>query len=306
MKQKNRTFLLGLLLLGCYTTLSAQTLKVTQSSDNKKIDRNSGDSIATIIIDSHVKGLTVENDMDDEMLVFNSSNKSQFFIHVDIKKDRENQIDNSSRSLILNSPKSTEYILDTEELFSRQVYYYTVILPTQFTNTFTAEYLFTKSASHGVRLSFGKRFGGYVSYKWGAYKKAGCNIADVHEDYDITRSKELGYIRTAITGGLRLGLIQKDIWKVPFGMHLLVGGGYGEYGRQWSNPMLVDGSSYFYSDYIKGFDGEIAMQLSLYDWLCASFGTELIVGNGKISVDYMIGLGVNLNFDKLEKLKKRK
>lgn len=285
----------------CY----AQSLKVELSPDKSKVDRSTSNGTATVFFDSNIDDLTVicTDERPDEPI--QKIGKKVWFTHVNVKEDME--LDGVCyRNFLLKSKSSAEYYLTTPEIGYNQVLYYTVVLPDRFAKTLTAEYLFTKSASHGIRLSFGTRFGGYVSYKWGAYKKSGCNIADVHEDYDITRSKELGYIRTSITGGLRLGLIQKDVWKIPFGMHLLVGGGYGEYGRQWSNPMLVDGSSYFYSDYIKGFDGEIAMQLSLYDWLCASFGTELIVGNGKISVDYMIGLGVNLNFDKLAKIKKKK
>ena len=285
--------------------IHSQTLKVTLSHDKSKVDRSTSNGTATIFFDSNIDDLTVicTDEKPDEPI--QKIGKKVWFIHVNVKEDMD--LDGVCyRNFLLKSKSSAEYYLTTPEIGYNQVLYYTVVLPNQFAKTLTAEYLFTKGASHGVRISFGTRFGGYVSYKWGAYKKSGCNIAEVHEDYDITRSKELGYIRTSITGGLRLGLIQKDVCKIPFSMHLLVGGGYGEYGRQWSNPMLVDGSSYFYSDYIKGFDGEIALQLSLYDWLCASFGTELIVGNGKISVDYLIGLGVNFNFDKLAKLKKRK
>lgn len=302
---RRSNFILLMTLLFCSGVTYAQTLKVDLSPDKSKVDRSTSNGTATVFFDSNVDDLTVIcTDEEADEPIQKVGNKV-WFTHVNVKKDME--MDGVCyRNFLLKSKSSAEYYLTTPEIGYNQVLYYTVVLPDQFAKALTAEYLFTKSASHGVRLSFGKRFGGYVSYKWGAYKKAGCNIADVHEDYDITRSKELGYIRTSITGGLRLGLIQKDVWKIPFGMHLLVGGGYGEYGRQWSNPMLVDGSSYFYSDYIKGFDGEIAMQLSLYDWLCASFGTELIVGNGKISVDYMIGLGVNLNFDKLAKIKKKK
>lgn len=303
MKPSKLIFLSALLL--CAVNTHAQSLKVNLSPDKSKVDRSTSNGTATVFFDSNIDDLTVicTDEKPDEPI--QKIGKKVLFTHVNVKEDME--MDGVCyRNFLLKSKSSAEYYLTTPEIGYNQVLYYTVVLPDRFAKTLTAEYLFTKSASHGIRLSFGTRFGGYVSYKWGAYKKSGCNIADVHEDYDITRSKELGYIRTSITGGLRLGLIQKDVWNIPFSMHLLVGGGYGEYGRQWSNPMLVDGSSYFYSDYIKGFDGEIAMQLSLYDWLCASFGTELIVGNGKISVDYMIGLGVNLNFDKLAKIKKKK
>ena len=76
-----------------------------------------------------------------------------------------------------------------------------------------------------------------------------------------------------------------------------IGGGYGEYGRQWENPLEVNKSTLFYSDYIKGIEGEIACQCILDDWLSISLGTCMVVGNGNISVDYQVGVGLNLNFD---------
>lgn len=305
MKLSKKRIAICFCLFLCVCNINAQSLKVELSPDKSKVDRSTSNGTATVFFDSNIDDLSIicADERPDEPI--QKIGKKVWFTHVNVKGDME--LDGVCyRNFLLKSKSSAEYYLTTPDIGYNQVLYYTVILPDQFAKTLTAEYLFTKSALHGIRLSFGSRFGGYASYKWGAYKKSGNNITDVHEDYDITRSKELGYIRTAITGGLRLGLIQKDIWDIPFGMHLLVGGGYGEYGRQWSNPLLVNGSTCYYSDYIKGFDGEIAMQLSLYDWLCASFGTELIVGNGKISVDYMIGLGVNLNFDKLAKFKIRK
>lgn len=297
----NRIIIIGLITIGYSINTSAQSLKVIQSNDNRKVARNSRDSIATIIIDSYVKDLTVDNDMCDEKIVIAQKNRTQHIINVDIQKDRQNQIDNSTRSLLLNSPKSAEYILETEELFPRQLYYYTVILPNQFSTMLTIEYIFTRTSRNALRLSIGKHLGGYISYKWGEYKKAGVCIEDVTSDYDVTRAIEMGYIRSSIVGGFRIGLMQKDLMRIPIGSFLLIGGGYGEYGRQWINPTLVGNSQYFNSDYIKGFNGEVALQLSS-DWLSASFGAELIVNNGKITVDYMLGLGISLNFDKIIRL----
>ena len=153
---------------------------------------------------------------------------------------------------------------------------------------------------HGIRVSYGKRFGFFLSYKWGENKKQGTDISTITQDYDITRANKLGYIRTAITGGFRIGVMHKDIAS----LYVLIGGGYGEYGRQWENPLEVNNNTLFYSDYIKGFEGEIACQCILYDWLSISLGTNMVVGNGNISVDYQVGVGLNLNFDKF--LKKQK
>ena len=219
-------------------------------------------------------------------------------MHVNPKKDLD--LDNVCyRNFLLKSPSSAEYYLTTPEIGNNQVLYYTVVLPNQFSTTLSAEYLFTKTAKHGIRLSFGKRIGGYVCYKWGEYKVKGENIDKVTMDYDVTNANLIGGIRTSFTAGLRLGLFQKETRTTHSALYLLVGGGYGEYGRQWNNQHLVGNSTYFYSDYIKGFDGEAAVQCVLFDWLCCSAGVDMVIGNGKISTDYQIGVGVNLNVDKI-------
>lgn len=286
--------LLSLLALPSYS----QDLKVKEGEFNK-VGINLEDSMAMVIFKSDVKELTIENDAKDSIKV--EDNNTVYFIDVG-KEINHDGAEFCSRAFYLYCPKSSVYKLQIEDIQPKQVTFYTIVLPDNYPLSLSTEYLYTKTSKHGIRLSFGKRFGFYLAYKVGDFNKAGADISLVNKDYDVTKSKKLGYIRNAFTGGLRFGMLRTE----KASAYLLVGGGYGEYGRQWSNPMLVDGSSYFYSDYIKGFDGEIALQLSLCDWLCASFGTELIVGNGKISVDYMIGLGVNFNFDKLAKLKKRK
>lgn len=281
----------------------SQTLKVELSPDKSKVDRSVSNGTATIFFDSNVGDLSIVcTDQNPDEPIQKIGDKF-WVMHVNPKKDIE--LDNVCyRNFLLNCPSSAEYYLTTPEIRNNQVLYYTVVLPNQFPTTLSAEYLFSKTAKHGIRLSFGKRIGGYVSYKWGEYKAKGENIDDVTIDYDVANANQLGGIRTSITAGLRLGLFQKEIGKTHSVLYLLMGGGFGEYGRQWNNQHLVGNSTYFYSDYIKGFDGEAAVQCILFDWLCCSAGIDMVIGNGKISTDYQIGVGVNLNVDKIIKHKR--
>ena len=281
----------------------SQTLKVELSPDESKVDRSVSNGTATIFFDSNVEDLSIVcTDQNPDESIQKIGNKF-WVMHVNPKKDIEMD-DICYRNFLLKSPSSAEYYLTTPEIGNNQVLYYTVVLPNQFSTTLSAEYLFSKTAKHGIRLSFGKRIGGYVGYKWGEYKAKGENIDDVMIDYDVANANQSGGIRTSITAGLRLGLFQKEIGKTHSALYLLVGGGYGEYGRQWNNQHLVGNSTYFYSDYIKGFDGEAAVQCVLFDWLCFSAGIDMVIGNGRISTDYQIGVGVNLNVDKISKRKR--
>ena len=304
MKRSNAIILL-LLCLWCwgFSHLHAQSLKVTLSPDKSKVDRSVTNGTATIFFDSNVDNLSIVcTDENPEEQIQKIGDKF-WVMHVNPKKDIELD-DVCYRNFLLKSPSSSECYLTTPEIGNNQVLYYTVVLPNQFSNTLSAEYLFSKTAKHGIRLSYGKRIGGYVSYKWGDYKAMGTNIDDITMDYDVSNASKIGGIRTSITAGFRLGLFQKKIGKTYSALYLLLGGGYGEYGRQWNNQQLVGSSTYFYSDYIKGFDGEAAIQCVLFDWLCLSAGLDLVIGNGKISTDYQIGVGVNLNVEKVIKPKK--
>lgn len=272
-----------------------QELKVTLSPDDKKIDRNAKEGVSTIVLDSHVKGLTVRNETDDELL---KPSEDLFIYRVDTKKDFE-RYDCSQRALILNSPRTSEYLLEIEEILPNKVLYYTIVLTEQYPCNFTCEYIFAKSVKHGLRLSYGKRIGFYLSYKWGDYKKAGANIAEVRNDCNVAYATSLGYIRNAYTGGLRLGIFHKD----DCNLYILAGGGYGEYGRQWKNPLEVEKNIYFHSDYIKGIEGELGVQCTLWNFVCLSIGTDALFGDGQVSVDYQLGVGLNLNIDKILKRK---
>ena len=277
----------------------SQTLKVTLSPDKSKVDRSTSNGIATVFFDSNVDDLSIVCTDENPDEPIQKIGDKLWFMHIDVKKALELE-DVCYRNFLLKSPSSAEYQLTTPEIGYNQVLYYTVVQPDKFPVRLSAEYIYSASAFHGVRLSYGGRYGFYVGYKWGKYYKYGHLIDDIGEDVNIANAKELGYIRNSYTAGLRMGLNAKY---VP--IYLNVGGGYGTYGRQWENPVEVGDNIYFYSDYIKGFEGELGISVDFKPFYF-SVGADAIMGDGKLSVDYMLGVGISLDLQKFLKSKLRK
>ncbi len=280
---------------------NGQELKVIQSPDKNKVNIDARNGVSTIVFKSNIKDLEIENDFGDEKI--EASKDMTLYLIQPLPEVDVVEYGYPQRTFILKNPKTAEYILEIAEIRPNTVTYYTVVMPNQFPLSFSAEYLFTKSSKYGIRLSCGKQFGGYISYKWGEYSPSGNNLNNVHTDADLTNAQFLGYIRKSITAGARFGIIHNNINKHNYGLYLLVGGGYGEYGRQWKNPTQIEGNVYFYSDYMKGFDGELTLQTMLFDWITLSAGADMLVAKGKISIDYMLGIGFNFNLSKIRKKK---
>lgn len=289
-------------LLSCFLA-NAQELKVTKSPDRNKVNREVSDGIASIVFESGIKDLSISNEMDDEQI--NPADGMTIFLIKPESEEYVRELGFPRRSYILKTPKTSEFILQLDEIMPNNVYYYTVTLPNKFPLMLSAEYLFSQSTSYGFRVSFGRQIGGYVSYRWGKYKASGNSIDNVTTDGDVSNAKYLGRIREAITGGVRVGVLYNDVWKTKFGLYLLVGGGYGKYGRQWQNPTELEGNIYFYTDYIQGFNGDLAIQCTLDDWIVLSAGADAIFSKSRTSFDYQLGVGINLNFTKMFKRKSK-
>jgi hypothetical protein len=293
-----------LILLSLFTTSFAfsQNLKV-KLEESTKVYRDLKEHHALVVFETSLEDLSITPTPADEIINQKTNGRNIYFIETDTRVERDVYpfyIPND-RTYILKSLDSHEYQLNIEDLQAKNVYYYTVVLPPQFPFTISAEYIFTRSSKCGLRVSAGRRFGGYIGYKWGEYKPSGIDIGTFESDVDVSYASYLGYIRQSITGGVRIGVNQKII---P--VYLYMGGGYGEYGKQWENPYPVSDSIYFYSDYLKGFDGELGVSLILFKYLSVSAGIDCLFGtNGKISTDYMIGVGVTIPGD-LYSNKKRK
>ena len=136
----------------------SQTLKVELSPDKSKVDRSVNNGMATIFFDSNVNNLSIVCTDENPEESIQKIGEKLWFMHLNPQKDIE--IDGFCyRNFLLKCPLSTEYYLTTPEIGYNQVLYYTVVLPNQFPTTLSAEYIFSKTAKHGIRLLFGKRIG---------------------------------------------------------------------------------------------------------------------------------------------------
>ena len=127
---RNKIHLIGLLLV-LTVNVSAQTLKVTLSPDERKVNRNTKNGVSTVVFDSKVKGLTIDNGTDDQWM---KPSDNMYVYLIDTQKDLDRGHELSQRAFILNSPKSAEYLLEIDEILPNQVLYYTVVLPEQYSN----------------------------------------------------------------------------------------------------------------------------------------------------------------------------
>ena len=289
MKKKIKFFPLATLFLFLPCVCQAQRLKLSREDMKQKVGAETNH--ATIIVESSVDGLDVSTTSGDTIVQATSSIGKTWTI--DVNLDRERQLGEQglmTRNLIFRSPSSSQLYVKVPgngQVLQQATYYYTVVLPDKFPATLSAEWLISGATQNGFRIGWGKRYGIYVSYKWGKYKLAGNNIDNIVTDCNVTSAKELGYIRESYIVGARIGLFQYK-WCQAFAM---IGGGYGKYGRQWQNPTKVDDNIYFYSDYIKGFNGNVAFSLVLTDSYTLSIGADAIFSKGKNNVDFEIGIG---------------
>ncbi len=280
----------------------SQKMKVVVNDSPTNLYRSDDDGTAQIIIKSRIKDLEVYTNFEEAKLTQPFSN--EFIFTIPITSEMVEYGENKGIITFKSNKYSTLQHSTIVQPNQRQ--YYNVYLPSQFPRTLSFEYVFSKSSRYGFRLSYGKQIGGFIEYHGGDYKKTGRPIESVTEDCNVTHAKEKGYIRQSVIGGIKLGLLYKDVFNNPLGLYALIGGGYGEYGRQWENPTAIAGNVYFYSDYMKGVEGEAAIMFTIYDWLNLSCGADALLGKGSVSVDYRIGCGINLNLDRIGNWVKRK
>ena len=199
--------------------------------------------------------------------------------------------DESKRTLYISAPGFIREELKLA-LSNKQKLYFTVFPPEEnklrFYPGMLIEYVYSGSAMYGGRLAFGKRVGIYFGYKTSLLEREGVDIEDVTSFYDVSRAEEKGYIRESITGGFRLGVVR---W-----LYLYLGGGYGEYGRLWENPMAIEGGQKFTSDYSKAPEAELGLALRMGNF-SLSAGANALFGD-KLMCDYTVSAGFYINFRK--------
>ena len=296
-------------------TVIDETAKASGKKHVQKVYREKGNGHAILCFETSLMELSVISNANDSIWTEKSDDAKRIYIDIDLT-EHKTEVNGVSfitsaprhRELILRAPEAEDYLQKTDELMPT-VYYYKVLLPDKFPVTISAEYLLSSHYSHstkginnalaswsvhskirGVRLAFGGRYGFYFSFRWGEYRPTGQNIDNITFDLDVSHAKYLGLIRRSYVAGTKIGIWNNDYAPI----YIYLGGGYGEYGRQWENSSVVLDSKYFHSDYIKGFNGDIGVTVALLGFLPVSIGMDMVVGNGKMSVDYQFGIGLSL------------
>lgn len=278
-----------------------QKMKLVANDKPTNLYRSENDETAQIIIKSRVKDLKVYTNFEATII---QPFDDEFILTIPVTSEMIEYGEN--KGILTFQSKKYAKLEHMTIIQPNQRQYYNIYIPNKFPLSLSLEYIFSKSSKYGFRLSYGKQIGGFLEYHCGEYSKTGHSIESITEDYNVLKAKKKGYIRQSIIGGLKFGLLYKSIYDTPIGIYTLVGGGYGEYGRQWENPTEIKDNIYFYSDYIKGFNGEVALLFTIGNWLNISYGTDVLFGKGQVSIDYRIGCGLNLNIDKMGHFFKRK
>lgn len=275
-----------------------QTLKVVQSPSDR-IYRHTEDGHALVLFDSAIESLTIESSIKDKQWKDNRNGRTLIFVEPKVSLDTIFNIPNE-RTYLLKADNTEEYCLTIENMQPKNVYYYIVTLKERIPLVFAAQYNFAGNRTKGIKASIGRQFGGYMNYQWGQYRPSGNNIDNIVTDADITSAECKGYIKTLAVAGLTVCVNQKVI---P--VYVNIGGGYGVYGRQWDNLYILEGSRYFYSDYIKGGAIEAGVTLcspfSLVECIKPniSIGVDAIMNKSRVSVDYQLGFGLSVDMSYL-------
>lgn len=80
-----------------------------------------------------------------------------------------------------------------------------------------------------LRISAGKRLGGYLSFKFGSHK-TGFDADGLGDEIDVSKKSNVGRIHNSYMAGIKYG-----ITSLNFPLYLYAGVGYGDVGTQRSN-----------------------------------------------------------------------
>ena len=128
---------------------------------------------------------------------------------------------------------------------------------------------------YGMRVSACRRWGGYVSFKFGSYQKEGFNADEYGDELDVSKKSYLGRIRNSYMAGVKYGIASRD-----YPVYIYAGIGYGDDGSQRSNGKKKGkGRVAYYTNYTHGLESEIGANLILFDFFSISMGADAIFGH---------------------------
>ena len=142
----------------------------------------------------------------------------------------------------------------------------------------------------GLRMSAGRRWGGYLSFKFSGQKREGFNADEIGKDVDVSKKTYLGRIRNSYMAGVKYGIISRD-----YPLYAYLGFGYGDDGSQRSNGKKGKERVSYYNNYTNGFEGELGANRVLFDFLSLSMGADVLFGHRvAFDINCTIGFAVDL------------
>lgn len=281
------TLVIAGLLLAC-TTTDAQRLDIQGVRKYSKAS-----DCATIVFKSDFDSLTITGMSPDSIFrEVDSEGNYVWTQYVDLMYEREHGDTMINRRFVLHTPftEDREIIVPGAGMELKQaIYEYDVRLFDYYPMRFGFEADLLRLRDYfGVRLSFGKRLGGYIALKLGT-SKDGFNADDSSEKVDESEYTFTSRIRNSYMAGIKYGVASK---RYPIFIYL--GAGYGENGTLRSNgkPEFFGRKNYYHS-YTNGFESEVGVNVIL-GVFSFSAGADVLFGHRVVgNINCTMGMTVD-------------
>lgn len=246
---------------------------------------------ATIVFKSNFDSLTIKGTSQDSIYKTKICEYDHIWTqYVDLRYEREHSNDSLlNRHFVLHTPytKDVELTVPGKDKELRQaIYEYKVRVIDYFPMRVACEMDVVRMRDYfGLRLSAGKRWGGYLSFKFSNQKK---------EEYNATMAYGKmvfdGRIRNSYMAGVKYGIISRG-----YPIYAYLGVGYGDEGFQYSNGKKKSkGRVAYCNDYANGVESEIGFNYVLFDFVSLSMGAEVIFGH-RIVMDINCSIGFSID-----------
>ena len=287
----SRTTIFVLACLCACVETSAQHLEVKGVRKKSKAS-----DCATIVFKSDFDDLKVISMSSDSIYKKKGCEYSNVWTqYVDLRYEREHAADTLiNRSFVLHTPYTKDLKLTVpgkDKQLSQAIYEYKVRMIDYFPLRVACEVDVVRLRDYfGLRMSAGKRWGGYLSFKFSGQKREGFNADEIGKEVDVSKKTYLGRIRNSYIAGIKYGIISRD-----YPLYTFLGFGYGDDGSQRSNGKKGKKHVSYYNNYTNGFEGEVGANWVLFDFLSLSMGADVLFGHRiAFDINCTIGFAVDL------------
>ena len=286
----SRTTIFVLACLCACVETSAQHLEVKGVRKKSKAS-----DCATIVFKSDFDDLKVISMSSDSIYKKKGCEYSNVWTqYVDLRYEREHAADTLiNRSFVLHTPYTKDLELTVpgkDKQLSQAIYEYKVRMIDYFPLRVACEVDVVRLRDYfGLRMSAGKRWGGYLSFKFSGQKREGFNADEIGKEVDVSKKTYLGRIRNSYMAGVKYGIISRD-----YPLYAYLGFGYGDDGSQRSNGKKGKERVSYYNNYTNGFEGEVGANWVLFDFLSLSMGADVLFGH-RIAFDINCTIGFTVD-----------